>query len=67
MKTVQQKIMDVKPPTGWTRRMRIAYYRRYVSRFFKNLESRNKLSGEIIVISDGNGAPELSIVVTERL
>lgn len=68
MKTVGEKIMDVKPPRWWMRKMVLNYERRRIRKFFAGLEVNGGVVGSKAVLFCYNGdAPELSYIITEQL
>lgn len=60
--------MDIKPPHWWTKKMRLAYERRRINKFFNNLEIYGGVvGGKAILFCYNANAPEMSYIVTEPL
>lgn len=60
--------MDVKPPKGWTKNLRLRYERRRIKKLFKNLETRGGVVGNKAVLFCYNAdSPELSYIITEQI
>jgi hypothetical protein len=68
MNRVQTKVMDIKPPKPWTRRMRTANDRRQINKFFRGLQRNGGIVGSKAVLFIHNEkAPELSYILTEEI